>query len=499
MTSSVPASRVRAINDAPLNPQGSLVLYWMSAARRTRWNFALQHAVDHARETRRPLVILEALPLDYPWASDRLHRFLLDGMADNQRALARRQGVTYLPWIEQSPGADRGLFASLASSACVVVTDDYPTSSATTAQAVVSAGMSVRMEAVDGNGLLPMRAATQVFPTAYAFRRYVQRTFAAGRPSMPQADPLEHLPRLPPATLPQDVHTRWPVAAQELIDGRQPLASLAIDHRVAPVSVRGGAGAAAETLRAFLDTGLARYASERNQLEPDVSSHLSPYLHFGHIAAHEVFDTLMSRAGWLGALPARATGGREGWWGVDAASEAFLDQLVTWRELGFNLCVGRPADYDRYESLPAWARATLNTHRDDRRVWVYDLPELERAATHDPLWNAAERQLIREGRIHNYVRMLWGKKILEWSESPEAALAAMIELNNKYALDGSDPNSYSGIFWTLGRYDRPWAPERPIFGTIRYMSSQNTARKMKVGPYLHRFGPETGAATLSAD
>lgn len=158
------------------------------------------------------------------------------------------------------------------------------------------------------------------------------------------------------------------------------------------------------------------------------------------------------------------------------------------------MCVQCPATYDRYESLPAWAQATLGKHERDPRTYRYELPAFERGATHDPLWNAAQGQLLREGRIHNYLRMLWGKKILEWTTSPRDALAVMIALNDRYALDGRDPNSYSGIFWTLGRYDRPWAPERPIFGTIRYMSSENTARKMPVKGYIRRFAPAASDA-----
>jgi deoxyribodipyrimidine photo-lyase len=160
-----------------------------------------------------------------------------------------------------------------------------------------------------------------------------------------------------------------------------------------------------------------------------------------------------------------------------------LDQLITWREVGFNMCARRK-DYDRYAALPDWARQTLADHAADRREYVYTLAELENAQTHDPLWNAAQRELVVHGRMHNYLRMLWGKKILEWSATPQKAAAAMIHLNNKYALDGQDPNSYSGIFWTLGRYDRPWGPERPVFGKIRYMSSANTARKVRVKKYL---------------
>jgi deoxyribodipyrimidine photo-lyase len=144
-------------------------------------------------------------------------------------------------------------------------------------------------------------------------------------------------------------------------------------------------------------------------------------------------------------------------------------------------------DYDRYESLPDWAQTTLAEHAGDQRPFVYRPEQLEAADTHDPLWNAAQRQLVGEGRIHNYLRMLWGKKVLEWSASPREALATLIELNNKYALDGRNPNSYSGIFWVFGRYDRAWGPERPIFGKIRYMSSENTARKVRVKDYIRRY------------
>jgi deoxyribodipyrimidine photo-lyase len=307
-------------------------------------------------------------------------------------------------------------------------------------------------------------------------------------PTAPLPDPLDGLPDVPPPLL-DAIAARYPSAADALLDGRMGLEQLAIDHGVRPTGARGGAVAAGRALEAFLDRTLESYAAGRNHVELDATSHLSAYLHFGHVSSWDVFTRLTTREGWLGPTGSRASGAREGWWGVSPAAEAFLDQLVTWRELGFNMCVGRPADYDRFDSLPPWARATLDRHRADPRRHVYDLSALERGATHDALWNAAQGQLLREGRIHNYVRMLWGKKILEWSPTPEGALDAMIELNNKFAVDGRDPNSYSGIFWTLGRYDRPWAPEREIFGTVRYMSSENTARKMPVKEYIHRFAP----------
>ena len=196
-----------------------------------------------------------------------------------------------------------------------------------------------------------------------------------------------------------------------------------------------------------------------------------------------------SRAGardWTPDQVGEAKPGKREWWGLSDSAEAFLDELITWRELGYNMCV-REDNYDQFESLPDFARITLKEHADDERDPVYSLEEFEQAKTHDELWNAAQNQLRKTGIIHNYLRMLWGKKILHWSRSPREALDIMIELNNKYALDGRNPNSYSGIFWVLGRYDRAWGPEREIFGKVRYMTSASTRRKYKVDPYIAKW------------
>ena len=194
----------------------------------------------------------------------------------------------------------------------------------------------------------------------------------------------------------------------------------------------------------------------------------------------------MDQIRWHPGMLNKPNGKVNGFWGVSEDAEAFLDQLCTWREIGFNMCWREP-NYDRFESLPAWAQQTMNQHASDPREHVYSLEQLDASETHDKIWNAAQRQLVREGRIHNYLRMLWGKKIYQWSPTPQAALDAMVELNNKYALDGRDPNSYSGIFWVLGRYDRAWGPERPVFGKLRYMTSENTAKKHALGEYLKRY------------
>ncbi len=473
-----------------MRADGDFVLYWMTASRRVEWSFALDRAVERARELDRPLVILEALRCGYRFASDRLHRFVLDGMAANARAL-RRAKVLYYPYLERRADEGKGLLAELGRRACLVVGDDSPVFFLPRASESAARQLPVRLELVDGHGLLPLRAADRVFTTAHAFRRFLQRELPAqlAPEAFPRAAPLRnlHLPRL--EALPAAIARRWPPATPAELESEATLAALPIDHGVPTTPARGGAEPALRRWHRFLAHGLARYERDRNNPSLEGASGLSPYLHFGHLSAHRIVHELLEAERWSldRVLGARAHGARSGWWGTSAAAEAFLDQLVTWRELGANFC-SRREDHERFDSLPAWALATLRAHRRDPRPHRYGLEALAAARSHDPIWNAAQRELRREGRIHNYLRMLWGKKILEWSATPEQALAAMLELNNRFALDGRDPNSTSGIFWILGRYDRPWGPERPIFGTVRYMSSENTRRKLDLKGYLARFG-----------
>jgi deoxyribodipyrimidine photo-lyase len=407
-------------------------------------------------------------------------------MADTSAGLEGRS-ATYLPFVEPSRGAGRGLLEALAADAAVVVTDEYPTFFLPAMVAAAAAKIPVLLEAVDSNGLLPMSAADREFATAYSFRRFLQKNLLDHLAAMPLEDPLaEDLP--PPVALPSAITRRWPAAPEALLAGDDgSLSTLPIDHSVAVAPARGGSSAGEVAMHRFLDSRLDHYTEQRNRPEGEATSGLSAYLHFGQISAHEVFLETMRRERWSpeDVVPP-ANGRRAGWWAVSDNAEAFLDQLVTWRELGFNVCHSRP-DHDRWESLPEWAIKTLSKHAADRREHVYTLDQFADAATHDPLWNAAQTQLLREGTIHNYLRMLWGKKILEWTSEPREALDVMIELNNRYALDGRDPNSYSGIFWVLGRHDRAWGPERPVFGTVRYMSSANTARKFPVRAYIDRY------------
>lgn len=486
VVSGTPSRRIRVIRDAPEDRNGDFVLYWMTAARRLEWNFALDRALERAEALGKPLLVLEALRAGYPWASDRHHAFVLAGMEEHGRRLAAGP-VAYHAYTEPEPGAGRGLLAALAEQACLIVTDDAPVFFLPRMLAAAGAKISRRLEAVDSCGLLPLSSVHKPFTSAYHFRRFLQKELGRHLLELPTRDPLVGVD-LPRAELPSRVEERWPAASPELL-ARDPkaLAALPIDHEVAPSALMGGSAAGRARLAGFLEERLDRYLDGRNDPDADASSGLSPWLHFGHLSAHEIFHRLAEREGWSPArLGTHTTGKRQGWWGMRATTEAFLDQLVTWRELGFAFCHVVP-EYDRYETLPAWARETLEVHASDPRPRIYKLDDFDRAATHDEIWNAAQRQLVGEGVMHNYLRMLWGKKILEWSKSPREALSIMVELNNRYALDGRDPNSYSGIMWVMGRFDRGW-PERPVFGKIRSMSSDATRRKVALDRYLARWG-----------
>ncbi len=487
----VPVSRIRAANTNSPDSSQDFVLYWMTSFRRLQFNYSLQRAVEWCRELNKPLLVLEAVRADYEWASVRLHSFIIQGMHDNFSAAAGRN-ITYYPYIEPSPGSGSGMVEYLTRHCCVVVTDDYPCFFLPRMLKAVSRRSPVLVEAIDSNGLLPMHTTGTVFPTAYAFRRYLQSSLAGFLSEMPQENCLKEVIPLM-QRLPEDLPRRWPAASQaDLSNAVTTARRIPVDRSVQPGWATGGSHEAVKQWRRFLIDRLSHYPEHRNQPDENGSSGLSPWLHFGHLSVHQMFRELADHEHWapdrLGSVR-QTRGSREGWWGMSSAAESFLDELVTWRELGFNMC-SKVKNYDQYESLPEWAQQTLHEHASDIRPVTYDFEQLQNAATHDPLWNAAQNQLLTEGRMHNYLRMLWGKKILQWSHTPQQALKTMITLNNRFATDGRDPNSYSGIFWVLGRYDRAWGPERTIFGKIRYMTSENTARKLHLSEYLKRYSPE---------
>ena len=473
-------ARLRRLNEAPTRTRGPYVLYWAQACRRLERNHALDYALACARELDKPLVVYEGLRLDYPWASARIHRFVLEGMADNM-ATARRLGLHYWPFVETPQAPGRGLVHQLAKRAALVVTDDFPCFIVPGQSAALAKRADVAVFAVDANGVVPASLLGAPVVAAAHLRTRIHKLFA---------EAWEHRTKRRVAIT--DVAGRRVSAPFELWKPPRDLGAflttLPFPAEVAAVAgVPGGGTAARARLKAFVKERLAGYAERRSVPAAPAAGHasgLSPYLHFGHVSMDEIVEAVLGREFDPGELRVHNRGRREGYFSDDPDVNAFLDEAVTWRDVGFHWHRARQRDTARLETaLPPWALATLRAHAGDKRAFVYSRDEWEKSATHDPLWNAAQRELVATGTIHNYLRMLWGKKVIEWSRSPEDAYATLVHLNNKYALDGRDPNSWTGILWCFGLFDRPWAPERKVLGVLRYMSSENTARKFKLAGY----------------
>jgi deoxyribodipyrimidine photo-lyase len=437
--------------------------------------------VWRARTLRRPLLVLEAIRVGSRWASRRVHRFVLQGMADNARRFDEH-GVAYHPYVEEEAGQGTGLLEALATDAAVVVTDLFPAHFHPRMLRAAIDRLDVRVETVDGLGAVPLALPNRDFTVAHSFRRWVQKALP-GCWDPPVADPLVR--GLGGARVHEDVRRRWPAFEGGKPTGGEAL-PLVLAHTPHEVLDHGGELRARLVWKRFVTERLDRYHRDRSHPDDDVQSSLSPWLHFGQIGVHELLADLLGD--WDPSAPPPATGKRLGWWGRSDPVEAFLDELITWRELGTVQAHRNLRAFTSFSGLPPWALKTLGEHRDDPRSEQYSLDELERAVTSDPLWNAAQRQLVSEGRIHNALRMLWGKKVLGWTAEPEEAFEILVELNNRYALDGRDPNSWSGIGWVFGRFDRAWGPERPVYGKVRYMTSASSRKKWRLDGYLQRFG-----------
>lgn len=485
--SSFNQKRVRNLNEQIIQHNGDYVLYWMQINRRFESNFALEYAVKLANHLGKPLLIYEGLSATYPWACDRFHWYLMQGMEENYH-IAQKNGWNYWGYWESRPKAGKGLVYHLAGRACALVTDDNPVFIMRVHNERVSKKLTIPYIVVDSNGLIPFGLTDKAPYTAFLFRKIMQKNFVESIRNAPEQEPMKGLLNRSSIQLEEEFKKEFPAFWHLSISKDDFISSLPINHSVKPIAEVGTREEALLKFSRFLDHKINHYSEDRNHPDRLGSSAMSGYLHFGKISEFEMVIRALEKQpeSWKLEAITYKNGQSGDFFGGNAAIESFLDELITWREVGHHFAHHVP-NYDEYESLPDWALKTLKDHEQDPREALYDLEEFESAKTHDPIWNAAQRELVKDGRIHNYLRMLWGKKILEWTTSPRKALEIMIELNNKYAIDGRDPNSYSGIFWVLGRFDRAWA-ERPVFGKIRYMSSDSTIKKIDMKGYLKRYG-----------
>jgi deoxyribodipyrimidine photo-lyase len=443
----IQAARVRTLNDRDGRP-GDYVLYWMQASQRAEANHALQYAVRRANELHLPVVVLFALTDRFPEANGRHYAFLLQGLADVRRKL-EAVGIRFILRL----GSPERKAAEMAERAALAVVDRGYLRIQKKWRSQAAAAMDCPLIQVESDVVVPVETAS----------------------------PKEEWSA---ATLRAKVQAKWPEFLVPLrerkpnhsslslgLDSLDPEDSEALLKRLSPAGevqpssyFPGGAEEAKARLRLFLREKLDHFAELRNIPALDAVSHLSPYLHFGHISPLQI------------ALAAAKSG--------SPGKDAFFEELLVRRELSMNFVHYNPA-YDAFTGLPAWAQKTLAAHAADPRPVLYSRAELETARTHDAYWNAAQNEMRITGKMHGYMRMYWGKKILEWSPTPEEAFAAALYLNNKYEIDGRDPNGFAGVAWCFGKHDRPWG-ERPIFGLVRFMNEAGLRRKFDIDQYVRK-------------
>ncbi|MCC5942552.1 MAG: hypothetical protein JJU37_13515 [Balneolaceae bacterium] len=483
------SQRIFKKNSNQPNPDGEYILYWMQINRRFHYNYALEYAVAWANKLGKPLLILEAFSCDYPWASNRSHTFMMQGMKEHHD-YANQQELNYVSFVEEKSGQYKKLLFNLSQKASVLITDEYPVFIMRKRNSTYPEELSIPYITVDSNGLIPLGLTEKDPYSAYLFRKIMQKHFIEAYTSPPKNNPLDDLKNRETVELANEIFQDIPDVEKALNDIPFFIENLSINHSIKPIDWHGGRQAALGMLGQFIKNGLLVYDEKRNDPDEKKTSNLSPWLHFGKISAYEIVHAVLQHQpeGWDLDKITFNKGSTGGFFNGNPNIDSFLDEIITWREVGFHYAHHRE-DYDKFESLPDWALKTLNKHRDDPREWIYDYDQLAQSKTHDEIWNAAQTQLREEGIIHNYLRMLWGKKVIEWTPDPETALQYLIDLNNNYAIDGRDPNSYSGIFWCFGRFDRAWQ-ERPIFGKLRYMTSESTRKKVKLKSYLSAHGAE---------
>ncbi|MHC4741363.1 MAG: deoxyribodipyrimidine photo-lyase [Planctomycetota bacterium] len=428
--------------------EGEYVLYWMQAAQRAEYNHALEYAIEEANKLKKPLVVVFCLVCNYPDANERHYYFMLEGLKETEESLKSRN--IRMAVLQESPESGVVRFSERAA---LVVVDAGHLRVQRKWRKKVAGLICCPLIEVETNLIVPVEAASDKEDySAGTFRprinRQLDRFLVKLRHRRPKIGSLD---------------LRFDSLPLENID--KVISKLDIDRSVGKVShFTGGTSEAKRRLKTFIKDKLDNYSEDSRDPNLDCISNMSPYLHFGQISplfvALEVLKT------------------------SSPGKDAYLEQLIVRRELSHNF-VYYNANYDSFKSLPPWAVRTLNYHRRDKNEYVYSLEQLEAAQTHDVYWNAAQQEMVLTGKMHNYMRMYWGKKIIEWTRSPQTAFKIALYLNNKYELDGRDPNGFAGVAWCFGKHDRAWT-ERPIFGKIRYMNSNGLKRKFDADGYVKK-------------
>ncbi len=447
--------RVVQLNEKAVNEKGRYVLYWMQMYKRLEANHSLIWAIRKANELQLPLVVYEGLKYYYPWASDRIHTFILEGVEEKRKAF-EKLGIRYVFYLQKDEDSPKQTVAKLAKDAALIVTDDFPCFIIPEHNRRIAEKAAIAVHSVDSNGIVPMSKFEKEEYAAYTIRPKIKKLL--DRYLKPQPEETVEKVSL-------GIEVDCPETEVTADNISKLVAECDIDHSVAPSDVyHGGTAEGRKRLKNFVQNILPDYETARSKPDRDGSSRLSSYLHFGFLSPLEI------------ALAVRDSDAPQ------ASKDAYLEELIVRRELSYNMTRFN-SKYDSLEALPPWVHKTMREHANDERQFLYSLEQLEAGETHDELWNAAQREMVATGEMHNYVRMLWGKNVIAWSPSYEVAFETLVHLNNKYCLDGRNPNSYAGILWCFGKHDRPWM-ERDVFGTIRYMTSGSTGKKFDSKKYM---------------
>jgi len=454
--------RIFSLNTQLEDSTGSYVLYWMQMTQRIKYNFALQYAMEQANKHRVPLVVYHALNEDYPYASDRIHTFILQGVKELYHSF-QHLGINYGFYLVH--GKKKPALNQLMKKAVCIVSDDYPTFVTKSFNERVAASCPVHYVVVDSCTVVPMRFFTKQEWSAASIRPQIKKVLAEAleevvHPILLKKTSLEY----PDYFLPPDFSVEREVA------------DLSIDHAIKPVSTVGGETAAQEQLAHFIKHDLDTYDHTKNDPSVRRTSKLSAYLHFGMISPIDVALQVLrakklSPDSFLRSLI------------TPDAVTAFLEELIVRRDLAYNYAHFNK-NHTVFKGVPSWGKKTLREHLKDTRPFCYTYEQLAQGLTHDPLWNTAQLEMVYGGHMHGYMRMYWCKKLLEWTKKPEEAFAIAVRLNDTYQLDGRDPNGYTGIAWSLGGlHDRPWFT-KPIYGNIRMFSATSLYKKFDVQKYI---------------
>jgi deoxyribodipyrimidine photo-lyase len=432
----------------------------MQASQRTEHNHALEHAINIANESSLPLIVYFGITDNFPEANLRHYRFMLEGLKEVKDSLKSR-GIRLVS-THESPkiGAVR-----LSKRASLVVVDRGYLKIQKQWRTYVASHIDCPLLQVETDVIVPVESASNKEEySAATLRRKINRQLDKYLVPVSENTPTK-----------DSFSLEFDFDSLDISDANEVLSQLNIDRSVfAVTSYTGGTNQARKRLDNFLDNKLDSYKDLKSDPEFDITSGLSPYLHFGQISPLRIAISVLS---------------------ADSLSrQDFLEELIVRRELSMNF-VNYNHYYYEFRALPEWAQNTLFEHTNDPRDYLYSIDELEKAKTHDKYWNAAQKEMVITGKMHGYMRMYWGKKIIEWTENPETAFKFALYLNNKYELDGRDPNGFAGVAWCFGKHDRPW-PERRIYGNVRYMSSSGLERKFNMGKYVARVGNLDGRKTI---